>query len=81
MVILLLVLIYIIAGQSKLRALIGTIVLQCIRTVEASQCRQISFKLQFSITKDPNDLQFSHSSIPTTEKDQEKYIILRTALF
>ena len=35
MVILPLVLVYVIAGQSKLRALIGTIALQCIRTVEA----------------------------------------------
>ena len=81
-VILVLVLIYIFIGHSKLKALINTITLQRIRAVEAlsadkpvQNCNSGLLKILMIL----NLVILSNTS--TTEKDKEKYTLFGTALF
>ena len=66
-IILALVIIYILTGQSKLKALITTIALQRIKAVEALNTDKPVQNCNSGLLKNPNDPESSHSSISTTK--------------
>ena len=68
-VFLVLVIIYVLTGQSKLKALITTMALQRVRAVEALNVDRQVQNCKLRTVKGLNDPKSSHSSIATTKKN------------
>ena len=75
------VIIYIITGQSKLKALVATMALQRVRAVYALNTNRQKSKLQFRVTKNLNDPKSSNSGVATSEKNQKECVLPGTTFF
>ena len=80
-VFLVLVIIYVLTGQSKLKALITTMALQRVRAIEALNTDRLGQNCNPGLLKILMILNLVIVEVATTKKDEEKCILLGTALF
>ena len=74
--------IYIITGQSKLKALVATKTLQRVRAIDAlSTNKQINQSCNSRVIKNFNDLKSSNSGVTTSEENQKECIFPGKTLF
>ena len=76
------VIIYIITGQSKLKALVATMALHRVRAIDSLNTnKQSNQSCNSRVIKNFNDLKSSNSGVDTSEENQKECIFPGTTLF